>query len=146
VLNGHGLAETASRQRGFFLSVGHIDAMGLPKGTDEMAKYLLRGGYTLEGVRGLLKTGGSARRDHFSQNVANLGGRVEAFYFAFGGEDIFAAVDLPDSVSAAALPLALGTGGGFQSHMTVLITPEEVDKAAQRVPSVGYQPPGAQAR
>jgi len=108
-----------------------------------MAKFLLHGAYTLEGMKGLLKTGGSARRSHFAQNVANLGGKVEAFYYAFGEADVYAIVDVPDNVSGLALSMALGAGGAFNPTATVLITPEEVDLAAKKVPSVRYTPPGA---
>jgi uncharacterized protein with GYD domain len=106
-----------------------------------MPKYMIRGSYTLEGVQGLIKTGGSARRSHFEENVKNLGGYVEAFYYAFGIEDIYAIIDLPDNVSGSALSMALGAGGGFQAATTVLLTPEDVDEAVQKVPSVGYKPP-----
>ena len=107
-----------------------------------MPKYLIHGSYTLDGVRGLLKEGGSSRRSHFNENVGNLGGRVEAFYFAFGGEDIYAIVDLPDNVSSTAISLALGAGGGFRASTIVLITPEEIDQATKKVALVGYRPPG----
>jgi uncharacterized protein with GYD domain len=107
-----------------------------------MPKYLFRGSYTLEGVRGLIKEGGSSRRSHFKDNVGSLGGQVEALYYAFGGEDIYAIVDLPDNVSSAALSLALAAGGGFRADTIVLLTPEEIDQAAQKVASVGYRPPG----
>lgn len=108
-----------------------------------MAKFLLHGVYTLDGMRGLLKTGGSSRRSHFTENVGNLGGKVEAFYYAFGDEDVYAIVDVPDNVSGLALSMALAAGGAFKPTATVLITPEEVDQAAEKVPSVRYAPPGA---
>ena len=107
-----------------------------------MPKYLIHGSYTLDGVRGLINEGGSSRRSHFNENVRNLGGRVEAFYFAFGGEDIYSIVDLPDNVSSTAMSLALGAGGGFRASTIVLIMPEEVDQATKKVALVGYRPPG----
>ena len=107
-----------------------------------MAKYLSHGSYTLEGVRGLLKEGGSSRRSHFKEIVGNLGGQVEAFYYSFGGDDVYAIVDLPDNISSAAISLALGAGGGFRASTIVLITPEDVDQAAKKAASVGYRPPG----
>ena len=107
-----------------------------------MPKYLIHGSYTLDGVRGLIKEGGSARRSHFKENVSNLKGEVEAFYFAFGGDDLYAVVDLPDNVSGAAISLALGAGGGFRANTIALLTAEEIDQAARRVASVGYRPPG----
>ena len=107
-----------------------------------MPKYLIHGAYTLEGLKGLIKEGGSSRRAHFKENVGNLGGQVEAFYFAFGGDDIYAIVDLPDNIGSAAISLAIGTGGGFRAGTIVLLTPEEIDLATKKVTSVKYRPPG----
>ena len=107
-----------------------------------MPKYLFHGSYTLEGVRGLLKEGGSSRRAHFEENIANVGGKVEEFYYAFGGEDVFTIVDLPDNVSSAAVSLALNAGGGFRVNTIVLLTTEELDNATRKATSVGYRPPG----
>lgn len=108
-----------------------------------MPKYLFHGSYTLEGVRGLLKVGGSSRKAHFEKIVRNLGGQVEAFYYAFGGDDIYAIADLPDNASSAALSLAINTGGGFKQSTIVLLSPEEIDKAIEKTPSVDYHPPGS---
>ena len=52
--------------------------------------YLFHGSYTIDGIRGLIKEGGSSRRSHFEENVGSLGGKVESFYYAFGGDDIYA--------------------------------------------------------
>jgi uncharacterized protein with GYD domain len=54
-----------------------------------MPKYLYNGSYTLEGVRGLIKEGGSSRRAQVESTVKGLGGKMEAFYFAFGGNDVY---------------------------------------------------------
>jgi len=40
-----------------------------------MAKYLIHGSYTLEGVRGFLKEGASSRRSHVKEFVGNLGAK-----------------------------------------------------------------------
>ena len=74
------------------------------------------------------------------QLINDQGGTVEAFYFAFGENDIYAIVDLPDNVSIAAISLAVGAGGGARACTTVLLTPEEMDKATQK--AVNYRPPG----
>jgi uncharacterized protein with GYD domain len=105
-----------------------------------MAKYLLKGSYTNEGVKGLLKGGGSARREAVSQMTETLGGRVEAFYFAFGEDDVYVIVDLPDNVTAAAVALVVNASGGVGVDTVILLTPEEVDEAAKK--SVDYSPPG----
>jgi uncharacterized protein with GYD domain len=105
-----------------------------------MPKYLAHASYTLEGLKGLLKGGGSKRREVVEQLAKGLGGKLEAFYYAFGDDDVFGIFDLPDNVSAAALSLAINAAGGATSKITVLITPEEVDRAAKK--TVEYSPPG----
>src|SRR5262245_11465173 len=73
-----------------------------------MPKYLYEASYTAEGVKGLLKDGGSKRRAAVETLVKGLGGRVEALYFAYGDRDAYVIVDLPDSASATAVSLAVG--------------------------------------
>jgi uncharacterized protein with GYD domain len=105
-----------------------------------MPKYLFQGSYTVEGVNGVLKEGGSKRREATEQFVKGLGGTLEAYYFAFGGDDFFAIVDLPDNVSAVAGSLVGAASGAVNAKTVVLITPEEIDQAVQM--SVDYRPPG----
>jgi uncharacterized protein with GYD domain len=105
-----------------------------------MAKYLYQSSYTTEGVKGLLKDGGSKRRAAAEEVAQSLGGKVEAFYFAFGGTDAYVIIDLPDNASAAAGSLAVSASGAIQLKTTVLLTPEEMDSAAKK--SVSYSPPG----
>ena len=105
-----------------------------------MPKYLIQASYTAEGVRGLLKDGGSKRRAAAEQAIKSLGGRLEAFFFAFGDTDVFAIADAPDNMSAAAVSLVVTASGAVHARTTVLMTPEEMDQATQK--SVSYRPPG----
>jgi uncharacterized protein with GYD domain len=105
-----------------------------------MPKYLFRGSYTLEGIRGLLEEGGSKRREAAEQALASVGGRLEAFYFAFGDDDFYIIVDLPDHVSTTAVSFVGNVSGAFSISTTVLLTPEEVDEAAKK--QVDFRPPG----
>jgi uncharacterized protein with GYD domain len=105
-----------------------------------MPKYLYEASYTAGGVQGLLKDGGSKRRAVAEEVVKSIGGKVEAFYFAFGSTDAFVIMDLPDNVSAAAGSLAISSSGAITVRTTVLITPEEMDAATKK--SVSYSPPG----
>ena len=97
-----------------------------------MSKYLLHGSYTEEGLKGLLKDGGSKRRQAAEQVVQSVGGTVEAYYFAFGDNDFYLIADLPDNVSATALSLVGNSTGTINAKVTVLLTPEEVDEATKR--------------
>jgi uncharacterized protein with GYD domain len=105
-----------------------------------VAKYLVHAKYTDEGLKGLLKEGGSKRRDAVEQAVKGLGGTLEAFYYAFGDADVVGIADLPDNVSATTFSLLVTAAGGATVKTTVLITPEEVDQAAKR--TLDYRPPG----
>jgi uncharacterized protein with GYD domain len=78
-----------------------------------MPKYLYEASYTADGVKGLLKDGGSKRRAAAEQAVKSVGGKVEAFYFAFGSTDGIVIMDLPDNVSAAAGSLAISASGAI---------------------------------
>ena len=105
-----------------------------------MSKYLLHGKYLAEGAKGLLKEGGSGRRDAIEKLIASQGGSVEGIYYAFGDTDIYVIADLPDNASAAAITLTIGTGGVTTAKATVLLTPEELDEAAKKTPI--YRTPG----
>jgi uncharacterized protein with GYD domain len=72
--------------------------------------------------------------------LGSVGGRVEAFYYAFGDTDAFVIVDLPDNVTAAALSLTINATAAVTVKITALLTPEEIDAAAKKSPS--YRPPG----
>ena len=105
-----------------------------------MPKYLYQAAYTDAGLDGLLKEGGSKRREAVELATKSLGGTLEAFYYAFGNTDVFAIIDLPDNVSASAFSLLVTAGGGAKVKTTVLITPEEVDQATKK--TLKYRPPG----
>ncbi len=105
-----------------------------------MPKYLYQGFYTEEGLRGLLKEGGSKRREAAEQVVKSVGGTLEAYYFALGDNDFYVIVDGPDNVSATAASLIVNASGAVKVKTIVLLTPEEVDQATRK--SVEYRPPG----
>jgi uncharacterized protein with GYD domain len=105
-----------------------------------MAKYLIKATYGPEGVKGLLKEGGTGRRKAVDQLVAGLGGKVEAFYYALGDEDVFVIADLPDNTAAAAISLAVNATGAVQLKTVPLLAVEDIDEAAKK--TAEYRPPG----
>ena len=105
-----------------------------------MAKYLFQAKYTGKGFEGLLKEGGSKRREAVEKALKSLGGTLEAFYYAFGDTDVICVADLPDNVNATAFSLQVIAAGGAKLKTTVLITPEEVDQAVKK--TMDYRPPG----
>lgn len=105
-----------------------------------MAKYLIVANYTADGLKGVLSKGGTARQEAVAKSVADIGGTLESFHFGFGGDDAYVIVDIPDNATAAALSMAVGASGSASCRTVVLLTPAEVDRAAQV--SVSYQAPG----
>ena len=105
-----------------------------------MAKYLFTGSYTQTGLGGVIKEGGTKRREAVNQLVAGLGGTMETFYYALGKDDFIIIVDVPSHTEAAAASMMVNASGAVQGHITVLLTPEEIDAVAQK--TVHYRPPG----
>jgi uncharacterized protein with GYD domain len=105
-----------------------------------LPKYLVKASYTPQGAGGVMKEGGSGRRDTIASLISALGGTMESFYFGFGEADAYVTADLPDNVTAAAIALAVNSAGAAQVSTVVLMTPEEVDEAAKK--TVDYRPPG----
>ncbi|MDP7645080.1 MAG: GYD domain-containing protein [Anaerolineales bacterium] len=105
-----------------------------------MGKNLCRALYTTEGVKGLLKEGGTSRRAMVENLVRGMGGTLEAVYFAFGDDDVYLIVDVPDNVTSTAFSLVVNASGAVNVKTTVLLTPEEIDEAAKL--TVDYRPPG----
>jgi uncharacterized protein with GYD domain len=105
-----------------------------------MAKYLSEVSYLPEGAKGLLKDGGTKRRQVVEAAIKANGGKLEAFYFAFGKKDAYLIADMPDHVSVAAMALVVNASGAASVRTTVLLTPEEIDQASKK--SIPYAPPG----
>ncbi|MBV8713402.1 MAG: GYD domain-containing protein [Solirubrobacterales bacterium] len=106
-----------------------------------MAKFLWKASYTSEGVKGVLKEGGTGRRAVVEKAVEALGGKLESLYFALGEHDLYAIADLPDTVAATAVSLTVNASGMVALQTVELLTPEQVDEASKK--SVEYRPPGA---
>jgi uncharacterized protein with GYD domain len=105
-----------------------------------VSKYMIEASYTVDGVKGVLKEGGSGRRAAIEQLITSAGGTMECFYFVFGEDDVIVVVDLPDNATMAAVSLAVSAAGAATSSVRVLLTPEEIDAAARK--TIQYRAPG----
>jgi uncharacterized protein with GYD domain len=105
-----------------------------------MPKYLIEASYTAEGAKGLMKEGGTARRAEVQEMVESLGGRLEAFYFVLGENDVRVILDLPEDLTGTAISLGVMSTRAARIKTTVLLTPEEIDQAVKK--QVDYRPPG----
>jgi uncharacterized protein with GYD domain len=104
-----------------------------------MRKYLWQVSYTVQGTHGLLHEGGTSRREFVTKLVADLGGKIEAFYYAFGETDVVVIAEVPDEATAAAVSLVVGASGAATINTTVLLDPELIDEATHK--SIPYRPP-----
>jgi uncharacterized protein with GYD domain len=105
-----------------------------------MPKYLFHGTYTEAGLKGLIKEGGIKRREAVEKAVEAVGGKLEAFYFAYGDDDFYFIADNPDPNSAITASLLASATGTVRLKTIVLITPEEVDEAVKK--TLDWRPPG----
>lgn len=105
-----------------------------------MPKYLFQVNYVGEGVKGLLKDGGSKRRAVTDKLFKSLGGSLDAYYYAFGDTDLYIIADFPNHAAVTACALTVNATGTVTVKTTVLLTPEEVNAAAKMKPT--YSAPG----
>ena len=105
-----------------------------------MKKYLIRASYNANGTKGLIEDGGSKRKSEIQKMLEGMGGKLESFYYAFGEHDAYVIIELPDDISAAAVGLRVNSSGMVSVSTTVLLSPEDIDKASKK--SVSYRAPG----
>ena len=105
-----------------------------------MPKYLFMGSYTPEGLKGLMSEGGTGRVEAAKKALKSAGGKLEAFFFAFGGDDFYIIADLPDDATTMAVSWAGNASGTLSMRTVALLTPKEVDEAATK--TIAFRPPG----
>jgi uncharacterized protein with GYD domain len=97
-------------------------------------RFLVIARYQAQGARAVMAGGGSTRRSIFEHAILDLAGRLETYDFALGDDDVYAIVELPDTAAAAALSLTISGGGVATVRTVVLLSPEDLDRAAQLHP------------
>jgi uncharacterized protein with GYD domain len=109
-----------------------------------MAHYLIQASYNRQAIADLVRIP-EDRSAPIKAMVENLGGKLEAFYFAFGDYDVVAIAELPDNVTMAAVSMAVGAGGAIRDFKTTVLLPmNEALDAMRKAGTIGYRPPGAQ--
>ena len=107
-----------------------------------MAHYLIQASYTSGAISDLVKNSQN-RADAIRPVIEKAGGRLEAFYYAFGDYDIVAIFEMPDNAGAAAISMAVSAGGALSSlKTTVLMDVNESMDAMRKAGGAGYRPPG----
>ncbi|MCM8763573.1 MAG: GYD domain-containing protein [Candidatus Omnitrophica bacterium] len=89
-----------------------------------MAKFLMLGKYTLEGIKGISKE----RTKKGAELIEKAGGKVEKMYVLLGNYDLAFLADFPDNTQAlkASVGLTKLTGIGFTTCPALSV--EEFDK------------------
>jgi uncharacterized protein with GYD domain len=106
-----------------------------------MGRYMFQASYSVDGIKGVLKEGGTGRRAAVEAAIKSLGGKLESFYYGFGETDVYVVVDGLDNATAAAFSMGVASTGTLSRlKTTVLLTPEEIDQAGKK--TVSYRPPG----
>ena len=107
-----------------------------------MAKFMFKGQYLQAGVQGTLREGFAAREAYIRQITQAAGGKVEAFYWAYGEDDVILIVDYPNNIAAAAFSVAASGGGAIKAIKTTpLISIEDGTEIMRMAAESGYSPP-----
>ena len=94
-----------------------------------MPKYMFQASYTAAGIQGLRKDKASGRKAAVQAAIKSMGGKLEAFYYAFGSDDVVLIADLPGNAVAAAVAVTTAGTGAVTIRTTPLITVDEMDEA-----------------
>jgi uncharacterized protein with GYD domain len=113
-----------------------------------MPKYLLEVSLSRKGLQGTLKEGGTARKAVSEGLLKSVGGKLEAFYYAFGDRDVIALIDVPDNASAARVATTVtASGAGSVKDNRPLDSQGDGPnwESRYRLPATGRVTPGARS-
>jgi uncharacterized protein with GYD domain len=99
--------------------------------------------YSHEGAKGFMKEKAEAREAEVRKIYEGIGGKVEAMYWAVGGEHTGVVIaELPDAATGAAFGMVLDASGALDAIKTIeMLTSSELDRALAK--TITYRPPGA---
>ncbi len=107
-----------------------------------MPHYLLQVSYTPDAWAALMRQP-QDRAETIRPLIERVGGKLDAFYFAFGEHDVVLLAEIPDNVTTAALAIAVASAGAVSAfHTTVLLTSAEAKQAMERASAIPYSVPG----
>ncbi len=76
------------------------------------------------------------RRERLRRAVEEAGGRLIGGYMTQGRYDVIFITEFPSEAAATATLLAVAAGGNLRTETLRAFTPEEVDQAVQKMPSL----------
>jgi uncharacterized protein with GYD domain len=105
-----------------------------------MPHYMIQAAYTPEALQALVKTPQN-RTEIVRAAVEHVGGKMVGNWACFGDYDTIVVVEMPSSVEAAAIAIAVAAGGSRKAVKTTpLLTTEETLEAVKRAGNTGYKP------
>lgn len=105
-----------------------------------MPKFMIAGSYTPQGMQGVKKDKASGRQKAIAAVCSEMGGKLDAIYFALGEDDVYVIVDMPSVAAISSLCVAVGSSGMVKTRTVPLLTVAEMDAALDS--NVKYRPPG----
>jgi uncharacterized protein with GYD domain len=108
-----------------------------------MPLYMSTFGYKPEVWAELIKSPEN-REETVREILEQAGCKLQGLWYAFGEADGFVLIEAPDTVSAAAIAIAITSSGAFRKFETaVVITQKELLTALEQAAEVAYVAPGA---
>ncbi|MGA2186171.1 MAG: GYD domain-containing protein [Bryobacteraceae bacterium] len=105
-----------------------------------MPSYLFQVSYSAEAWAAMIKRP-QDRVEAVRKAVEKLGGKVGAFWLAFGDYDLVGILDMPDNVNAAAFSFAVAAGGACKNVKTTpLLSIAEGLAAMKKAGKSAYKP------
>lgn len=106
-----------------------------------MPHFLVQGSYTADAWAKMIHKP-EDREKIYRKLIEKAGGKLKAFYFAFGEKDVVAILEAPDAATAAALSLAVAAPGHVK-HITTtpLVTSQEGMEIMKKAAGLAYQGP-----
>jgi uncharacterized protein with GYD domain len=104
-----------------------------------MSYYLIQVAYNPEGWQALVKNPQN-RVEAVRPAIEKLGGKIENAWYSFGDYDVTLILQISDNIGAAALSIALASGGALKAVKTTpLLTATEALEAMKRAGTAGYR-------
>jgi uncharacterized protein with GYD domain len=106
-----------------------------------MPYFFIEGSYTSEGWAALARNP-EDREKTFTALVERAGGKLKAFYYAFGASDVIGIIEMPDAASAGAIAVSVASVGHLKFFKTTpLMTNLEGMEVMKKAGSLKYQAP-----
>lgn len=106
-----------------------------------MPYFLIEGSYTSEAWAALTRKP-EDREKTFKNFIERAGGKLKAFYFAFGDSDVVGIIETPDAGTAAAIAVSVTSIGHLRHYKTTpLMTNQEAMEVMKKAGGLKYQAP-----